>query len=284
MNRLALFLMIFTLLGCSQNAQDTSGLQQRLVEIEAANQKLQVENQALEQQVNQATKDIAQLEKQASTMVFKVVAKEPSPGEAKPEPTTQIGRVVQETLNTYSTWSSGLTNIQFQFGNKDCQQNTALSTYFKFVAFSWAHDGLLSGLTDPALYKSVDLGDLKAVFGDQFRPMADAMAESYKQVVATANWQEKFDTLKAEIAKSDYHNWSGETFHALGFSKFKNACYSEVPEFSYGEGGEYYGSISFERWLYSFWLRRHVDGTLAMTVKALEYYLGAPLTPIAGQE
>ena len=278
MKFLATTLLILFCFGCNQGTKEIGDLEKRLGESEYSKEKLEADNASLEKALAQATKDIAALEKRARTMEIQVTPK----GEASGDSGATMNTEVQGIVEKYRAWESSLSQISVGAQKPECQQDRALRSYNLLIVFYATFRSTLSELAKPTQDTSLDLGALKTQLSGDFEAMAEALAESYTGLIGTDDWQAKLDLLKAELEKKPYA-WDATTFHAQGFPKLSSPCYAESPDLTYGADLSYYGSVSFEKWLYSFWLRRYLDGTDVVVAKALEFVLGKPLATVPAQ-
>ena len=278
MKFLATTLLILICLGCNQGTEEIGNLEKRLGESESSKEKLEADNASLEKALAQATKDIAALEKRARTMKIQVTPK----GEASGDSGASMNTEAQGIIEKYRAWESSLSQVSVGARKPECQQDRALRSYNLLIVFYATFRSTLSEIARPTQDTSLDLGALKTQLNGDFEALAEALAESYTGLIGTDDWQAKLDLLKAELEEKPYA-WDATTFHAQGFPKLSSPCYAESPDLTYGADLSYYGGVSLEKWLYSFWLRRYLDGTDMVVAKALEFVLGRPLVSVPAE-
>ncbi len=131
-----------------------------------------------------------------------------------------------------------------------------------------------------------DLGDYiiyQIIFPLGLEPVIRELPEYYKAVTSREDWQEKFDLI---FETGDTYGPSlnhGKTFYLAGFPKVhREEAYVAPLDVSTNDETLYLGEFdsSIEGWLYSFWLRRHQDGSME-TVKIIIDWLNTQLDAAA---
>jgi len=107
-----------------------------------------------------------------------------------------------------------------------------------------------------------------------WRLFASELLRYRTMVLSVPDWQEQFENL----AQGERNLVSGDPFHEAGFPKTDDACH----HLTYIFGGNYIVGYDqgLEGWFYSFWVRRHKEGTMDVVKDMLEWGVQAiPAAP-----
>lgn len=107
----------------------------------------------------------------------------------------------------------------------------------------------------------------------KLEPVIRELPVYYDAVVSTKDWEEKFEAI---LELGDYGNLNGgKTFYLAGFPKInRGSGYTSPLDVELIDGDTlsiYEGDSSIEAWLYSFWMRRHKDGSMELVKKILDW-------------
>ena len=145
-----------------------------------------------------------------------------------------------------------------------------------------AHPAFLAGDPAPTVTDIADLAPESVV---------RALKDQLSTIQSVPHWESKL-SLFARQAEASQHVYTptAEAYWEEGFPKADDPCLREggmqydPPDYDTDPVGPFYDYVSAEQWLYSFWTRRHREGTLDMTAAALDLLLPAedaaePATP-----
>lgn len=119
----------------------------------------------------------------------------------------------------------------------------------------------------------------------KLEPVIRELPVYYDAIVSVPDWQEKLEAIR-ELG--DYGNLNGgKTFYLAGFPKVnRGSGYTsplDVELIDRDTLAIYEGDSSIEAWLYSFWMRRHTEGSMELVKKILDW-LNAELDVVASAE
>lgn len=116
-------------------------------------------------------------------------------------------------------------------------------------------------IRDQSLYAIPKLFNYKKEYNFSKSQKALAVGlNHYRELIeSTPQWKEKFDALDKE------QDVNINTMENIGFPSLNSDCSNNVviPQ---------YGYIKFNRWLYTFWLRRYLDGSYDSAKSIVKYY------------
>lgn len=114
---------------------------------------------------------------------------------------------------------------------------------------------------DQSLYAIPKLFNYKKEYSFSKSQKALALGLNYYRelIESTPQWKEKFDALARE------QDVNINTMENIGFPSLNSDCSNNVvvPQYEY---------IKFNRWLYTFWLRRYLDGSYDSVKSIVKYY------------
>lgn len=114
---------------------------------------------------------------------------------------------------------------------------------------------------DQSLYAIPKLFNYKKEYNFSKSQKALAVGLNYYRelIESTPQWKEKFDALAKE------QDVNINTMENIGFPPLNSDCSNNVvvPQ---------YGYVKFNRWLYTFWLRRYMDGSYDSAKSIVKYY------------
>ena len=107
----------------------------------------------------------------------------------------------------------------------------------------------------------------------KLEPVIRELPVYYDAVVSTKDWEEKFEAI---LELGDYGNLNGgKTFYLAGFPKInRGSGYTSPLDVELIDGDTlaiFEADSSIEAWLYSFWMRRHKDGSMELVKKILDW-------------
>jgi len=94
--------------------------------------------------------------------------------------------------------------------------------------------------------------------------MVNELINYYEKITKTPEWQSKFKSLSPKSQRPNLVNHSA--FPKIGFPEPDNFCF----KFSFRAkdnktNKQISDDVSLDNWLYSFWYRRHIEGTMEIT-------------------
>ncbi len=119
-----------------------------------------------------------------------------------------------------------------------------------------------------------DVGITDQGLASDWRLFASELLRYRAMVLSVPDWEKRFD----ELVKSERNLVAGAPFHEAGFPKTDDACHHLPWIF----GGNYIVGYDhgLEGWFYSFWVRRHKEGTMDVVKDLLEWGVAAvPAAP-----
>lgn len=90
--------------------------------------------------------------------------------------------------------------------------------------------------------------------------VVEELIRYHDKIIRTKDWEAKFKEISGLGGLKN-----GRVFHERGFPAPSERC------FSLSGGGEASWDAGIDAWLYSFWMRRHGEGTMGATVKLLRW-------------
>lgn len=126
-------------------------------------------------------------------------------------------------------------------------------------------------ISRPKFFKAVSIDPQ---LSSDLRLFALELLRYRAMIESVPDWKAKFDELLVASDKREKNLVNGAHFHAAGFPVTRNECSHTISLFSgSGEGLGYdWGN---EGWFYSFWVRRHREGTMDATKRILDWVVSS---------
>lgn len=118
----------------------------------------------------------------------------------------------------------------------------------------------------PAIVSTILASGERPKITDAQREMFAGLDFYRRKLEETYGWQEMFEEFRSLPTNDDSYIESWDFMNQKGFPNITNHCLSSTSLDDY--------EINPEPWFYSFWLRRHLDGTYDVAKLAIDYGLG----------